>query len=136
MHKSNAYMPSDTELEFQYVRSSGPGGQNVNKVSSKVVMLWDFMESGGLSGAQKQRFAQKYGNKINKKGQFVISCDQFRDRGMNLSACKQKLLQFIDDIWRAPKIRRATKPSKAAMEKRLNDKKKLSEKKRQRRLTM
>lgn len=136
MHQSTVYMPPDTELEFQYVRSSGPGGQNVNKVSSKVVIVWDFMESSGLSGAQKKRFAKKYENKINKKDQLVITCDLFRDRVANLNACKQKLYRYIDDIWKAPKIRRATKPSKAAVERRLNEKRKLSEKKRQRRLTM
>lgn len=134
MSKDIRFVPDDAELEVQYVRSSGPGGQNVNKVSSKVVMSWGFRDSPGLSDMQKKRFALLYANKINKKGQIVVSSDEFRDRSMNFAACKKKLAQYIEDIWSAPKIRRPTKPSKGAVEKRLGEKRKISEKKRQRRL--
>jgi ribosome-associated protein len=110
------------------------GGQNVNKVSSKVIMSWNFMDSQGLSDAQKRRFAKFYANKINKNGQIVVNSDQYRDRALNFSACKRKLAEYVEQIWSAPKTRRPTKPSKGAVEKRLDQKKRKSEKKRQRKL--
>lgn len=120
------------ELKLTFVRSSGPGGQNVNKVSSKAVLNWDIAQSQALPEDVKKRFTQRFSKRISQDGIFQISSDRYRDRTRNIQDCYDKLNGMILEVLHPPKKRKPTKPSKAAIEKRLQNKKAVSEKKKMR----
>lgn len=110
------------EIEFQVSRSSGPGGQNVNKVNSKVTLRWNLAASG-VNDAVKRRFVEQFGSRLTKTGEVIIHGDQFRDQGRNKEDCLQRLAEMIASVLRPPKKRRSTKPSRSAREKRMSGKK-------------
>ena len=110
------------EIEFQMSRSSGPGGQNVNKVNSKVTLRWD-ISSSGLDEGVKRRFIERFGSRLTKSGAVIIQSDEFRDQMRNKDACLTRLASMIRAVLRPPKRRRVTKPSGAARERRLSGKK-------------
>jgi ribosome-associated protein len=118
------------ELEFSYVRSSGPGGQNVNKVNSKAVMRWSPRASSGLPPAVLERFLAQYVTRINEDGSLVFTSDETRSQSMNAEACVRKLVEMIRAVARPPKIRRATKPTRVSVKKRRSAKAQAGEKKR------
>jgi len=122
------------ELDFKYVRSSGPGGQNVNKVNSKAVLRWHVEGSKSLKGAVRDRFMKRYRNRISEDGFVQVSSDTYRDRGRNVADCLEKLRAMILMIAKPPKKRVATKPTRAAKAKRLESKKRQGEKKRLRKI--
>ena len=119
----------ENEVEYKFSRSSGPGGQNVNKVNSKVLLRWEVGSSAALSGGQKQRFQDRYKNQISDRGTFQLFVDTTRDQHKNKDLAFKKLLKLIQQISLAPKKRVKTKPSKRAKERRLSDKKSTKEKK-------
>ena len=119
----------EREIEFKFSRSSGPGGQNVNKVNSKVLLRWDIKSSAALSIGQKIRFEERFKKQINEKGVFQLFVDSTRDQHKNKDLAFKKLLKAIGEISLAPKKRVKTKPSKRAKEKRLSDKRAKKEKK-------
>jgi|SRR6476661_7060145 len=125
-----AFLP---ELTFQTSRASGPGGQNVNKVESRVELRFHLLNSQLLSELQKQLILEKVGNQLTADGylQVVVQDDrsQLRNREIALARFHELLLRSL----RRPKPRKATKPSQAAVRKRLEMKKKLSDKKASRR---
>jgi ribosome-associated protein len=110
------------ELEIRFVRSSGPGGQNVNKVSSKAVLRWGAAESRALPPAVHRRFLDRYGRRITKEGELVLASDRFRDQGRNAADCVAKLQSMIDAVAAEPRPRKATHPSRASRERRLEAK--------------
>lgn len=116
------------QLSWSFSRSSGPGGQNVNKVNSKATLRWippiDF-----LPEAAWKRFQRKAARYFTEEGEIVIQSQEHRDQASNIEACQKKLVDMIRESLVAPKRRIATKPSKAAKARRLNDKKAKSEKK-------
>jgi len=112
----------DAEFEISFSRSSGPGGQNVNKVNSKVTLKWN-VEASILPKGVKSRFVEKYSNIISQKSECVIQCDTHRDQARNIAEAKQRLKDMILSVWYPPKRRKPTKPSKGAIESRLTDKK-------------
>lgn len=114
----------DNELEFSFARSSGPGGQNVNKVNSKAVMCWNPYESPSLPPDVRERFLKSFGNKLTTDGRMIISADESRDQARNMDICREKLAEMLRSVATAPKKRKPTKPSKAAKEKRITSKKK------------
>lgn len=115
------------EIEFTYCRSSGPGGQNVNKVSSKAVLRWGAMRSTHwLPGAQ-ERFTQQFGSRLTKEGELVISSQTSRDQERNRADCLEKLRELLVAIAKPPKRRYATKPTKGSKQRRLNAKKNRSD---------
>jgi len=120
------------ELNFSFTRSSGSGGQNVNKVNSKVVMKWTVSSSQSLNKAQITRFLTKYKNKIDSKGDFSLSSQRYRDQPRNIADCIQKLYELVEAIAKPQKRRIPTKPSKSTQKKRIESKKRQSEKKRNR----
>jgi len=124
-------IPQD-ELHFTYARSSGKGGQNVNKVNSKAVLKWNPAGSRAMPPAVKQRFFEKFANRLTTEGDLVIMSDEHRDQGRNVSECIARLKDMIASVWRAPKVRRATKPTFGSKQRRLKSKKEHSEKKKSR----
>jgi ribosome-associated protein len=110
-------------LLLSFARSGGPGGQNVNKVSSKAVLHWDVMNSPSLPPDVRARFIEAYPTRITKAGEVVIHSEEYRDQPKNIQACHDKLRDMILAVLRPPKKRRATKPTKGSKVRRLNEKK-------------
>ena len=121
-------IPQD-ELQFTYARSSGKGGQNVNKVNSKAVLKWNPTSSRALPESVRQRFLKKFATRLTNDGELVIMSDEHRDQGRNVSECIERLRAMIMSVWVAPKVRRATKPTFGSKMRRLDGKKQNSEKK-------
>jgi ribosome-associated protein len=117
-------------LSWTAVRSSGPGGQNVNKVASKVDLRFDLEGCASLSENQKKRIREKA--QLDAQGRVVLVSQQTRNRVRNLEDARDRLAALIGSAIPVPKRRRATKVSRSAKRKRLNDKRHRSEKKRQR----
>lgn len=120
------------EIEFQYSRSSGPGGQKVNKTETQVEIHWNVNNSSVFSADNKARILEKLKNRINKEGELVVQTDKFRTRPQNQKLCFQILCEHIEQALTRPKQRKKTKPSRSSIEKRISDKKKHGEKKRNR----
>ena len=114
------------EFDCQFSRSPGPGGQNVNKVNTKVLLKWHVESNRNLSDAVKHRFRQKFGNRINKAGQVVISSHRYRDQKRNLDDATGKLRLMILSVLKPPKSRKKTKPGRAAKQRRLDAKRRNS----------
>jgi ribosome-associated protein len=110
------------ELNFTFSRSSGKGGQNVNKVNSKVTLKWNIARSTACSKDLKERFQKKYRNKISSDGMVTISGQRFRDQGRNVADCIERLHKMINSVQLTPKKRVPTKPTKSSIEKRLHSK--------------
>lgn len=117
------------ELVFTTSRSSGPGGQNVNKVNTKVTLKFDVMQSLALSPEQKELILKKIGSRLTKEGVLLITAQDKRSQLQNKEEVLQKLDELFIKIFTPKKQRKATKPSKAAKHARIKDKKQRSEKK-------
>ncbi|HEX5106444.1 MAG TPA: alternative ribosome rescue aminoacyl-tRNA hydrolase ArfB [Pirellulaceae bacterium] len=113
----------DDELRFSFARSSGPGGQNVNKVSSKAVLHFAVAASPTLPDDVRGRFLERYASRITNAGEIVIHSDEFRDQPKNIQSCLDKLREMLLAVLRPPKKRRPTKPTKGSKVRRLKDKK-------------
>jgi ribosome-associated protein len=123
---------SERELEWTAVRASGPGGQNVNKVSSKVELRFDFEASEALSGAVKTRLRALAQHRLDAEGRILIVSQVTRAQPKNLADARQRLIELIALALVAPKPRRATRPSRAAKRARVKDKRANSQKKQSR----
>lgn len=121
------------ELKFTFARSSGPGGQNVNKVNSKAMLRWAFDQSEHIDDRVKERLRTRWGGRINKNGEIVISDDNSRDQRTNIESCLEKLRVILLDSDAREKTRRATRPSRGSVERRITAKKQRSETKKMRR---
>lgn len=121
------------EVRVSFARSSGAGGQNVNKVNSKVVVRWDPQESSCLTATQKLRFADLFGHRLTSQGEVVISSERFRDQPRNLQDAMDKLQAMVDQARIRPKVRKKTKPTAASKRRRLDKKRRDGEKKQSRR---
>lgn len=111
-----------TEIEFVAVRSRGPGGQNVNKVSSAACLYWSYLVSAGISDFEKLKVSEKMGSWINKENQVYIRSDEFRDLEQNKRRCLQKLEAMLVQAFHRPKVRKATKPTRGSKERKLDAK--------------
>jgi len=122
-----------SQLQFTFVRSSGPGGQNVNKVSSKAVLRWGATASGLLDADSIARLAVSFPTHLTKDGDLVISSQKTRDAIKNREDCLEKLKAMLLVAIKKPKRRIPTRPTKGSVQRRLNAKARLSQKKRRRR---
>lgn len=122
------YVP-DEEIQFSYARSSGKGGQNVNKVNSKAVLTWRFVDNRSLPEDVRKRFRERYMARLTNSGEIVLQSDRFRDQPRNISDCLEKLRQMILEVAIPPKRRKKTKPTYGSKQRRLEGKKRDSAKK-------
>ena len=121
------------ELNFKAVRSSGAGGQNVNKVSSKVVLSFDIGNSTSLSTIEKERLISRLQSRLTSGLVLVLNCDEDRSQFRNKEIVKKRFLSIIAEALHVPTVRKPTKIPKSVIRKRLKDKKDLSDRKRARR---
>jgi ribosome-associated protein len=123
----------ESELQFSAIRAQGAGGQNVNKVSSAVQLRFDAARSQALPEACRQRLLALRDHRIAADGVVVIKAQQFRSQEQNKDAARQRLAELIRRALVVPKARRATKPTRASRERRLESKAKQAQRKRERR---
>ncbi|MBX9808102.1 MAG: aminoacyl-tRNA hydrolase [Flavobacteriaceae bacterium] len=116
-----------SELQFKAVRSSGAGGQNVNKVSSKVVLSFDLKNSQALSEEEKALLENKLSSRLTSEQILILNCDEDRSQLKNKSIVIKRFLDIIAAGLVVPKIRKTTKIPKSVIRKRIKDKKNLSE---------
>ncbi|MFH1919231.1 MAG: alternative ribosome rescue aminoacyl-tRNA hydrolase ArfB [Planctomycetota bacterium] len=121
------------EFRFSFARSSGPGGQNVNKVSTKATLRWPVRKSRSLPEPVRERFLAKYGRRVTAEGDLLITSQRFRDAGRNVADCLEKLRRMIAEAASPPKARKPTKPTRASVRRRLDQKRKQARKKQLRR---
>lgn len=122
------------ELSFKAVRSSGAGGQNVNKVATKVQLSWPIASTAALSPQEQERAISQLTNRINKEGILVLECDASRSQIKNKELVVQRLFLMLENALVEVNKRVPTKIPKSVLRKRLHDKKLLAEKKQNRRL--
>lgn len=115
-----------SELNFKAVRSSGAGGQNVNKVSSKVVLTFDVMHSKGLNDFEKELLQTKIATKLTQEGILILTSEEERSQFKNKEIVTKKCFRLLENALKIPKIRRETKVPRSVKEKRLNAKKVMS----------
>lgn len=127
-----SYKIPHSELHFTFSRSSGAGGQNVNKVNTKVTLHWNVLLTTALPHDVLDRFLKKYSKRLNSEGELTIVSQKHRSQNLNSADVMVKLHEMIDSVAVAPKIRRATKPTKSAVNQRLNEKKVHGDKKKSR----
>jgi ribosome-associated protein len=116
----------DDEFHWSYARAGGPGGQNVNKVSSKAVLRWNAVSSPSMPEYVKLRFLALNRKRITVGGDLLITGQRFRDQERNRQDCLDKLAEMIREAATLPKQRRATKPTAGSHRRRLADKKRRS----------
>lgn len=122
-----------SELSFKAVRSSGAGGQNVNKVSSKVVLSFDIDNSKSLSEEEIQILKSKLASRLTLDSILILNCDEDRSQLKNKEIVTKRFLKIINENLKPLKVRKATKIPKSAIRKRIKDKKNASEIKKTRR---
>ncbi|MET0152251.1 MAG: alternative ribosome rescue aminoacyl-tRNA hydrolase ArfB [Candidatus Binatia bacterium] len=121
------------EIGFRFVRSSGPGGQNINKVASKAVLRWSAATSPSVASDVRGRFLARFAARITSEGDLVLACDRHRERERNRDDCLERLRQMLAAVIAPPKPRRKTRAPRAAAERRLRDKRMRAVKKQHRR---
>jgi ribosome-associated protein len=124
----------DGEFRWTFVRSGGPGGQNVNKVASKAVLRWDLAASPSVPEQVKARLRTQQRRRITTEGELVLNSQRFRDQERNKGDCLEKLRALLLQAATPPKPRRPTRPTRGAREARLRAKRRRAAAKQRRRL--
>jgi ribosome-associated protein len=114
----------EKELNVDFIRSSGPGGQNINKVSTAVQLRFNIIQSPSLPDDVKKRLADLAGTRLSEKGELIIEAKRFRTQTKNRDDAIQRLTELIKQAAKKPKVRKKTKPSVSASAARVFDKKK------------
>lgn len=125
-------LPED-ELEWQFARSGGPGGQNVNKVNSKVELRWNLDQSRSVPELFRERIRARAGSALISSGEILLTSTASRSQLANREDVLARLLALLKQCLKEPRRRKATKPGKGAVERRLETKKKQQSKKADRR---
>jgi ribosome-associated protein len=131
---NNKIFIPENEIQFSFIRSSGPGGQNVNKVSTAVQLRFDIVNSPSLNDEIKRRLIEKSGNRVTKEGILIIEAKRFRTQESNRQDAVERFIELIRKAEKKPKKRIKTKPSKESRQKRIEEKKKRSEVKKMRQI--
>jgi ribosome-associated protein len=121
------------ECHFSFARSSGPGGQNVNKVNSKAVMRWPLSASSSLPDEIKNRFIAKYAKRITIEGDLILTSQKYRDQSRNVDDCLEKFAAMIISVAIIAAPRQPTRPTLASKRRRHQSKERHSQKKQHRR---
>jgi ribosome-associated protein len=119
-------------MQMRAVRSSGPGGQNVNKVASRVELRVDLERVTGLSGAARERLEAVAGRRKDADGLLLITSQRTRDQHRNLDDCRERVRLLIEKALKPPRVRRPTRRTRASQQRRLEGKRRQSERKRSR----
>lgn len=122
-----------SELDWTFVRASGPGGQNVNKVASKAVLRWNVANSPSLPAEVKQRLQTQQPGRFTSQGELILQSQRFRDQERNRQDCLEKLRQLVLHAARPPRRRKPTKPTRGSREARLQEKRRRASVKTERR---
>lgn len=120
---------SDSELWFTFVTSSGPGGQNVNKVATRAILHFDVANSRSLGEAARQRIVAALGDRIDSSGVLRISASRFRSQSANKEDATVRFVSLLVEALKPRKSRRPTRPTHASKERRLTQKRRTSERK-------
>lgn len=123
----------DEELDFSFARSGGPGGQNVNKVSTKAVLRFDLARSPSLSDAQRERILAKLANRVDNDGILMVTAQEHRSQPLNREAALARLATLLAQALKVARKRRKTRVPRAAVERRLEGKRLQARKKQDRR---
>jgi len=123
----------ERELQFRAGPAGGPGGQHVNRASTRVEVRWDVVSSPSISEFQRQTLLEKLGSRIDSRGILRVSADERRSQLRNREAALERLNALVTQALQKPKRRKKTKPPPAARKKRLEDKRRRSERKQDRR---
>ncbi len=123
----------ESELAVENARSGGPGGQNVNKVATKVILRFRPLDSRALDEDQKRLILEHLGHRLTLSGELVLHASRYRQRARNLEDARERLAELMAEALRPRRVRRATRPTRASGRRRLEQKRRRSESKRDRR---
>ena len=130
IHVTNTIAIDESEVQQEFIRASGPGGQNVNKVATAVQLRFDVAKSPSLSDNVRDRLISLARKRITEEGVLIIDARRFRTQGANRQDAIERLLELIRKAAREPKIRRNTRPTLASKTRRLETKRHRAETKR------